>query len=654
MRSSIHYVYLIFALLSVIVCSRVLGEQADKATLYVSANGNDTWSGRMDSPFASLRAARDAARKLNQEQPQRIIVLEGNYFLSKPLELDARDSGISIEAAPGAQVALYGGRKVSGWKKDGDNFYSIDIPEVKDGTFDFRALVVNNKLSQRARLPKKGTYSHLNPYIEKLNDDGTEMTERPEPVMEAHRTMKYNPADIGPWLDVKNAEIRLYHMWNETLVGVAANDTQQNELKFSIRPLYAPGMYGMKKYIVWNVREGMTEAGQWYLDRTAGKLVYWPLPGEDINEVEAIVPIVESIIRIQGTEETPAINITIGGIKLSTTHTPMITGGFGAGKFDGAVSLVFAEDCKLVELEVFNVSGYGIKARRSNFRVENCHIHHTGAGGICSSGHDIVITNNHVHDVGLIYPSGIGIWGGGIDAHISHNEVHDTTYSGIDYGGSGHLIENNLIYRVMTELHDGGGIRVPGRIHLEDSYSIHSGNEVVIRGNFVRDIEDKIQFTGAWSFFLDANSKNCLLEGNLSVNVSCPSQNHMSKNHTFRNNFFIANVDGPIQLDFPLSSGQIFEKNVVYTTGSFGIANPDGLTTFSNNVLFSEKGQMNYHKLKDYATVGVYPLEATQGNIFSDPMLIDYEKGVVRLAPDSPVYKLGIVPVDVSSAGRRQ
>ena len=46
------------------------------------------------------------------------------------------------------------------------------MPEVKDGTFDFRALVVNDKLRQRARLPKKGSYNHLNPYIQEFNEDG--------------------------------------------------------------------------------------------------------------------------------------------------------------------------------------------------------------------------------------------------------------------------------------------------------------------------------------------------------------------------------------------------------------------------------------------------------------------------------------------------
>ncbi len=33
--------------------------------------------------------------------------------------------------------------------------------------------------------------------------------------------MPYDPKDIPATLDVRNAEVRLYHMWDESLVGVA-------------------------------------------------------------------------------------------------------------------------------------------------------------------------------------------------------------------------------------------------------------------------------------------------------------------------------------------------------------------------------------------------------------------------------------------------
>ena len=634
-----------------------------KGTFYVAPRGNDGWSGRLretnaagtDGPLATLTAARDAARRLGPDRTRRILLLEGDYFLEAPLVLDARDSGLTIVAAGGAEVVLYGGRKLSGWKKEGKNFYSVTLAGVRERVWDFRAFVVDDGWRLRARLPREGFFSHLSTYEREWDASGkVGAIGRRVPSLMERTTMKYDPADIGPWLEVINAEVRVYHMWDESLLGVIANDTQRHELKFSNPALYAPGMYDMKKYVLWNVREGMTDAGQWYLDRAADKLVYWPLPGEVMSQVEAIAPITESIVRIQGTEDKPARKIALRGITLSATSTPMVTGGFAAGNFDGAISLAFTEDCRLQALEICNVSGYGIKAKRSNFRVEDSHIHHTGAGGICASGRGVVIANNHIHNVGLIYPGGIGIWGGGVDGLISHNEVHDGTYSGIDFGGQGHVIEHNLVYRVVTALHDGGGIRVPGRIHLEDIYPIHSAREVVIRGNFVHDIEGRVHGdTGAWAFFLDSYSENCLLEGNLSINVPWPSQNHLSKRHTIRNNFFIANVNRHAQIELPMSSGHIFERNVFYATGPLAITNPDGQTAVRNNVFFSEKGQVNYHKLREYETVGVYPLDETAGNVIADPLLIDYRLGAVRVAPDSPVTKLGIVPIDVSSAGRR-
>ena len=124
-------------------------------------------------------------------------------------------------------------------------------------------------------------------------------------------------------------------------------------------------------------------------------------------------------------------------------------------------------------------------------------------------------------------------------------------------------------------------------------------------------------------------------------------------NNTIRNNFFVANMDKRAQLEFAMSSNYVFEKNVVYAKGAIVFENFEAMTTFADNVVFSEKGQVDCHKLKAYTPVAVYPLEATGGNVLSDPLLINYENGVVRLAPDSPALALGIEPIDVSSAGRR-
>jgi Right handed beta helix region len=614
--------------------------------LFVAVNGNDSWSGRLqapnadrtDGPFATLHAACHAARKQNAGQTRRVVVQEGQYFFAKPLTLNAADSGLSIESSPGADVCLYGGKRVVGWKKDGPKFYCVKLPGVKDRTWDFRALIVNGRFCPRARLPEQGFFTHLSKFdVPWMSSTGGGWKRKP--TREELTTLKYRPEDIGPWLDVNNAEISIYHMWDESLVGLTSMDTQSHTLTFSSPAGHPPGAFGVKKYVIWNVRRGMTRPGQWYLDRTAGKLVYWPLPGEQMDQADVIAPTIESIIRIRGTEKNPARDITIRGLKLSVTTTPLEAGGFGAGKFDGAVSVSFAESCRLVGLEIVNVGGQGIKVSGNGLHIEHCHVHHTGACGIRCSGTQVVVSDNRIHDVGLTYPSAIALQGGGKDCRISHNEIHDCTYTAINCGGERNRIEHNLIYRAMTALHDGGGIYC------------FAGKDLVLRGNFVRDIIDTGGY-GASAYYLDERSENCLVEGNLSVGIVRPSHNHMALKNTIRNNVFVSDQDA--RLTFPRSSDYIFEKNVICAKGKIVFENPDALTTFRNNVLFSAEGTVQCNKLEKYSKVGSYTLESGGENLLVDPLLIEFEKGVVRFAADSPALKLGIKPIDVSSAGPRR
>lgn len=615
-------------------------------TLFVAADGNDFWSGllaepnagRTDGPVATLEVACRIARGLDAAESRKVVIQEGRYFFDEPLLLSNADSGLIIEAAPGADVCLYGGKTVSGWKKDGEKFYSVALPGVKEGKWDFRTLVVNGRYCGRARLPEKGFFRHLSKFkVPWMSTTGGGWKRKP--TEKELTTLKYRPDDLGPWLDVNNAEITVYHMWDESLVGLAGINAESHTLTFSSPSSHPPGAFGVDKYVVWNVREGMTHPGQFYLDRTAGKLVYWPLPGENMTKAEVFAPTIESIIRIAGTKNNPAKNITIRGLKLSVTTTPLMAGGFGAGKFDGAVSLTGVENCRLIYLEIFNVGGQGIKATGSGLRVEKCHVHHTGACGVRCRGTGCVVADSHIHDVGLTYPSAIALQGGGKDCLISHNEIHDCPYTAINCGGERNRIVHNLIYRAMKELHDGGGIYC------------FAGKELVLRGNFIRDIIDTGGY-GASAYYLDERSERCLVEENLSIGIARPSHNHMAKNNAIRNNVFVCDSDA--RITFPKSSGYIFENNVIYAGGKITFENPDGIAALQKNVLFGAKGKVHLKKLKNYSSTGVVALETDEKNVLADPLLTEYKKGVVSFADDSPALKLGIKPIDVSDAGPRK
>jgi hypothetical protein len=564
-------------------------------------------------PGDSLAAAAERVRS-----QRRIIVHGGDYFLDAPWTLGPQESGITIEAASGERPVFHGGRRITGWQREGARFWTAAI----DPAWDFRMLVVNGRFTKPARLPESGAFTHLSEFkIRWMGTSGGGWQRKP--TEEELTTLRYKSEDLGAWLDVASAELTVYHMWDESLVRLKANDTDQHILTFANPPGHPPGGFGVQKYVVWNIREGMTQPGQWYLDRGNHKLYYWPLENEDMASAVVLAPTVESVLRIAGTKENPVSGVTLRGLSFSITNTPPIAGGFGAGRFDGAVSMTFCDGCVLDRLTVFNTGGQGIKGQNvSNSRVAASEVRDTGACGIIVRGEDNVIEDNHVHDVGRTYPSAIGIYSGGKNLLIQHNEVHDTPYSAVNFSGQGSRVERNLIYRAMLELHDGA------------AFYIIFGKDCAMRGNLVRDIPDTGGY-GSSAYYLDELSENCVVEDNVSIGVARPSHNHMAKRNIIRNNIFL--IDGDARLTFPKSSDFRFERNVIASKGKLVFQNFDAIAESTGNVVWSDSRVLE----------GLPP-----GTLIARPLVKENE-GVYDFETASPAAALGIRPVNVSGAGRR-
>ncbi|MBI3921883.1 MAG: right-handed parallel beta-helix repeat-containing protein, partial [Armatimonadetes bacterium] len=157
---------------------------------------------------------------------------------------------------------------------------------------------------------------------------------------------------------------------------------------------------------------------------------------------------------------------------------------------------------------------------------------------------------------------------------------------------------------------------------------------IVVRGNYIHDILDTGGY-GASAYYLDEQAENCTVEDNLSVRVNRPSHNHMAKNNTIRRNVFV--VEGDAQLTFPRSTEFTLEKNVIYATGKVVLSNPAAVKTWTNNMVYSGKGQVE----------GV-PAEVAR----DDPLFVNPTQGDYRFKPESSALALGLQPVDVSGAGR--
>jgi hypothetical protein len=589
--------------------------------------------GSQSRPFATLAAAVGESR--SSPGPHRILIQGGSYY-DVAVQLGAQDSGLVIETAPGQSAILYGGVQLNGWKEEG-KFQVAHLPSPAPGRhWDVRLLLVNDESRPRARYPGTGTLTHETAFnVPWMSTTGGGWQRRP--TSEELTTLQYHAGDLGAWLEVTNAEITIYHMWDESCVGIAAIDTENRTLKLAPASGHPPGAFGVKKYVLWNIKEGLTEPGQWYHDRARDRIVYWPKPGEDMGILRVVVPTQTSILSLRGSPDNPIKDITVRGLAFAGTTAPLIAGGFAAAAFDGAISLGNAEGCVLDHLIIKGVAGHAIKGARSmkNTRVENCEIADCGAGGVYVGGSKAIIRNNHIWKIGRSYPSAIGIYQGGRECLVSHNEVHDCSYSAVNYGGNGNIIEANLLYDCMKVLHDGAAIYM------------FAATNCILRGNLARDFADTGGY-GASAYYLDERSSKCVVENNVSRRVNWPSHNHMATNNIIRNNLFI--VEGDAKITFPRSTDYTVERNVLYATGTIRFEGFNAVTNWSNNLFYSGKDRIECVTLSEYSARGTVT-NPPPNSVVADPLFVDLAKDDYRFRPDSPAPKLDIQPVDVSHVG---
>lgn len=613
----------------------VLASSLVAADLHVAA-GAAGGDGSRARPFATIAEAVTVSHAT--PGPHRILVQNGAYY-DVSVRLGPQDSGLVIENAPGHSPTLYGGVLLTDWQTEGQ-FKVAALPPLPQGRrWEIRLLLVNDESRPRARYPASGTLTHETEFkVPWMSTTGGGWQRKP--TVEELTTLKYKAGDLGDWLETTNAEITVFHMWDESCVGIAAIDPAQRLLKLAPASGHPPGAFGVKKYVLWNIREGLTEPGQWYHDRVRNRIVYWPKPGEDLSKLRVIAPTQTTLLSLRGEANRPIKDVTVRGLTLAGTTVPLIAAGFAAGAFDGAISLSNAEGCAFDRLTIRGVAGHAIKGSRSirAARVENCEITDCGAGGVYVGGSQAVIRNNHIWKIGRSYPSAIGINQGGRECLVSHNEVHDCTYSAINYGGWSNIVEYNLLYDCMKVLHDGAAI-----------YMFAATNSI-LRGNLARDFTDTGGY-GASAYYLDERSFHCVVEDNVSLRVNWPSHNHMATNNIIRNNLFI--VEGDAKLTFPRSVDFTLERNVIYATGKIRFEGFNAVTNWVNNLLYSGKDRIESVTLKQYSGAGS-STNPPPNTVVADPLFMDLAKGDYRFRPDSPAHKLGIRPVDVSKAGRQK
>ena len=647
--------------------------------LFVSTEGRDDWSGRQaspnssksDGPFATLPTALNAARiaRGNNTAPDGITIwLRGGlYELPEPIKLIPEDSGadpqhpLLIAAYKSEKAVLSGGRRVTGWHPvpGKPSLWQADVPAVREGNWYFRQLFINGERKQRARTPNDGFFRINGP------------SPQTQPVQ-----FKFHPGEIKQsWADDGDVEVIAYLAWADIRMQIRAVDVEKQLVTLSGNPRPS-NKEDRAQYYIENAPDALDQPGEWYLERKTGRLTYWAKPGEDLSQAEVIAARLPQLMVLQGdmTKQKPVHDVHFRDITFSHSDWNLGSNGYadtqaairtyGDFRAEGAVDCV-VEDCTFSHLGNYAVE-FGRGCKRC--KIIGNEMTDLGGGAVrlgeaevrrnafdMNQGH--IVTDNHIYHVGLVYPPAAGIFiiqSG--QNRVAHNHVHDLFYTAISVGWTWGYRESPCRDNIIefNHLHDLGQFRLSD---MGAVYTLGPQPGTVVRNNIIHDVNS---FTyGGWGLYTDEGSTGIIMENNLVYRTkSAGFHQHYGKENIIRNNIFAFGKES--QLMRTRAEGHIsffLTNNIVYfDSGQLLGSNWEGTNFVSEaNLFFDARANASAATLRCGGLSFAQWKERGHDtkSVFADPLFAAPDQYDFRLRPESPAFKLGFKPIDLSNVGVR-
>ena len=543
--------------------------------IYVSPGGNDANDGSKTKPLKTISAAKEMAFEILESGQDSAVVVwmaGGVYPISEPLVFGPMGSGrLLFKAADNKATVISGGVEVTGWKKNAEGFWEAPLPNVLEGTKNFRELFISGERAIRARFPNEG-YLH----VAKAGAD-------------RRTNFFFEKGDFPIPENPEGLELVFLHDWSISRIRVKEIDVQ-NRMLFTVDSIGAksPDFFTIDnwepnpRYFLENAPEFLDADYEWLFLEGQQKFVLKLPETADPSQMQMVVPVSEGLVSLVGSEIRPIKNIHFEGITFQFSKWEIPDGGYcgvQACHFDprpvkggwsvvpAAVSSVWAEDisfvgctfrnlggsgiwfgtgsknCGVVDSELRDISGNGIMIGEGRDRIVN------GQPWWRSTPHQAAMFNRiedcTVTEVGAQFYGAVGIWCGlTAETSITNNHIYDLPYTGISVGwmwspeptpARQNIINGNYIHDIMNVLSDGGGIYMLG---------FQPGSQIL--NNRIHDVEINAGRAESNGMFLDEGITDVLVEGNLVYKIAkSPLRFHRATVNLVRKNHFFCTGDNP-------------------------------------------------------------------------------------------------------------
>jgi len=441
------------------------------AEIWVSPNGSDANAGTKEKPLAHIDIALRKARELRRLADASIakgitIYLKGGiYQLEEPLFVRPEDSGTAasptvFQAAPGEKPVLSGGVTVKAWRKAANvpglpaesqgKVWVADASYIGNDLVDFRQLWVNGVKAIRSKHTKGDLMDRILSWNKKEQTCWI-----PKP--------KQNIAAI------KGMEMFIHQWWAIAILRIKDAEVKGDSVKLSFlqpesrvqseHPWPAPWISketGNSAFYLNNAIQFLDEPGEWFLDKRAGKIYYYPRSNENLNKAEVTVPVLESLLKMQGTIDRPVAYISFKGISFqhSTWLYPskqgLVPHQAGMYMLDAyKLKIPGTPEKKTLENQAWvgRPAAAVLVSYANNTSFEGCSFEHLASTGLDyqkGTYHDL-IKGNLFRDIG-----GTGILTGGFsdegqEVHLAYNPSDERDVC------TNETISNNLITNVTNE-----------------------------------------------------------------------------------------------------------------------------------------------------------------------------------------------------------